>query len=40
VKINYAYALNAFHVPFITFYEYLLTIREKKDSFGPFLQIF
>jgi len=26
-------------VLFITFYDHLLTIREKKDSFHPFLQM-
>jgi len=25
---------------FITFYEYPLIVRERKDSFGPFLQVF
>jgi len=27
-------------VLFITFYEYLLTVKREKDSFGPFLQMF
>jgi len=27
-------------VLFITFYDHLLTVREKKDNFHPFLQMF